>query len=220
MDNIILIGGSGQARVVADIVEREGRFRIAGLLDDGPPPGSEAFGYPVLGPIGDAARIVSSLSIDGGLVAVGDNALRGRLAETVRTILPGLRFVTAVHPAAVVGRGATIGEGTVIMAGAVVNPGCSVGRFCIINTASSLDHDSRMDDFSSLAPGAVTGGNVRLGAYAAVCIGAVLKHGVAIGEHSVIGAGAVVLADIGPHKTAYGVPARVVRERAPGDRYL
>ena len=33
MDNIVVIGSSGHAKVIIDIVEQEGRYRITGLLD-------------------------------------------------------------------------------------------------------------------------------------------------------------------------------------------
>jgi FlaA1/EpsC-like NDP-sugar epimerase len=49
-ENIFLFGASGHAKVVADIVEREGRYAIAFLADDAESlTGSEMFGYPVIG---------------------------------------------------------------------------------------------------------------------------------------------------------------------------
>jgi acetyltransferase-like isoleucine patch superfamily enzyme len=106
------------------------------------------------------------------------------------------------------------------MAGAVVNPCCQVGRFCIVNTNASLDHDCVMEDYASLAPGVTTGGNCRIGSHAAVSIGAVLRHGITIGEHSVVGAGSLVLGPVDAFSIAYGTPARKIRDRQPGDKYL
>jgi acetyltransferase-like isoleucine patch superfamily enzyme len=106
------------------------------------------------------------------------------------------------------------------MAGAVINPGCKVGDFCIVNTRASLDHDSVMGDFSSLAPAAVTGGNVQIGAFSVIAIGAIVAHAVRVGEHAVIGAGATVLRHVPDRVVAYGTPARIIRQREPGDPYL
>jgi acetyltransferase-like isoleucine patch superfamily enzyme len=106
------------------------------------------------------------------------------------------------------------------MAGAAINPCCSVGRFCIMNTNSSLDHDSTLEDFASLAPGATTGGNCRIGQFSAVGIGAVMIHGIHVGEHTVIGAGSLVMKPIESFVVAYGSPARAVRNRKQGDEYL
>ena len=48
MNNIVLFGSAGHAKVVADIVEQEGLYKIAGLIDPNQPPGAEFFGYKTL----------------------------------------------------------------------------------------------------------------------------------------------------------------------------
>ena len=72
----------------------------------------------------------------------------------------------------------------------------------------------------SIAPGATLGGNVRVGGGSAISLGVGVIHGITIGEDTVIGAGAVVVRDMPPGVVAYGVPARVIRTRARGERYL
>jgi sugar O-acyltransferase (sialic acid O-acetyltransferase NeuD family) len=220
MDRIVILGSSGHAKVIIDIVEQEGVHAIAGLVDRRCGVGERIFGYSVLGRDEDLPLLIEKYSLAGAIVAIGDNFIRSNVVARVAAACPGLPFLSAVHPKASIARGASIGGGTMIMAGVVVNPCCSIGRFCILNTGSSLDHDSTMGDFSSLAPRATTGGNCRIGAYSAVCIGAVLAHGVSVGEHSVVGAGSTVLGDIESYKVAYGTPARIVRQRSPGGRYL
>ena len=106
------------------------------------------------------------------------------------------------------------------MAGAVVNSSATVGRFCIINTRASVDHNSHLEDFSSIAPGATLAGNVRVGAYSAICLQACVAEKISIGSHTVVGAGSVVLNDLPDQVIAYGTPARTVRTRNQGDRYL
>jgi sugar O-acyltransferase (sialic acid O-acetyltransferase NeuD family) len=220
LENIVLLGSSGHAKVIIDIVEKEGRYKVAGLLDSLRSVGEETLGYPVIGRETDLPQLIATHQLSGILIAIGDNHVRAQAAARVAELCPGLPLVSAVHPAAAIGKGTAIGAGTVVMAGAVVNPCCRVGRLCIVNTRASLDHDSAMADFSSLAPGAGTGGNCRIGSYSAVGIGAVLSHGVTIGEHCVVGGGSLVLRDIDPFCVAYGVPARKIRDRKEGDRYL
>ena len=41
-----------------------------------------------------------------------------------------------------------------------------------------------------------------------------------LGDEHVVGAGATVLKDLPPHVVAYGTPARAVRERKSGEKYL
>nr|WP_254209605.1 acetyltransferase [Burkholderia multivorans] len=220
VDNIVIVGSSGHAKVVIDIVEQAGRYRIAGLIDSFRSRGEQTLGYPVLGAERDLPQLVDAHRVMGVLVAVGDNHAREQVTATLASIVPDLPHVTAIHPAARVGKASTIGAGTVVMAGAVINPCCAIGAACIVNTNASLDHDGVMDDFSSLAPGVVTGGNCRIGRGAAIGLGAMLRHRIAVGEHAVVGAGAVVLRDVDPYTVAYGNPARRIRERAAGERYL
>ena len=220
MENIVLLGSSGHARVIIDIVEKEARYSLAGLIDPVRSAGETTLGYPVLGTVNDLPQLIPAHGLTGIIVAIGDNYVRAQATARIEGLCPGLPFVNAVHPTACIGKETAIGPGTVVMAGAVLNPGCQVGRLCIVNTKASLDHDSTMADFSSLAPGVTTGGNCRIGSYSAVSIGAVLRHGISIGEHSVVGGGSLVLNDVEPFCVAYGVPARKIRDRKPGDKYL
>jgi len=87
-------------------------------------------------------------------------------------------------------------------------------------TRASIDHDSQLEDFASIGPGATLAGNVRVGAYSAICLQAGVAEKVSIGSHTVVGAGSVVLDDLPDGVLAYGTPALVVRSRSKGDLYL
>ena len=220
METIVVVGSSGHAKVVLDILRCEGKYAIAGLIDSFRPAGEQILGYPVLGREEDLPRWIAAKDLRGIVVAIGDNFVRANVAGRIREIAPGLPFVSAVHPKACVAGDVSLGAGTVIMAGGAINPGARVGRCCIINTNASLDHDSTLDDFASLAPAVAVGGNCQIGAYAAIGIGASLRHGIEVGEHAVIGAGSVVVRPIPPFAVAYGVPAKPIRTRTPGEKYL
>jgi sugar O-acyltransferase (sialic acid O-acetyltransferase NeuD family) len=219
-DLLVVIGASGHAKVVIDVIEKEGRYAILGLIDSYKLVGTSVYGYEILGADEYLPSLVEHRKVAAGIIAIGDNWKRHLMARKIASLVPAFRFVSAVHPSAAVARGVKIGAGTVLMAGAVVNSDCRIGNFCILNTNASLDHDGLMGDFSSLAPGAAAGGNVTIGEFSAVALGACISHGVAIGEHTVLGAGALALEDIPDHCVAYGIPARVVRKRGEGDRYL
>jgi sugar O-acyltransferase (sialic acid O-acetyltransferase NeuD family) len=220
MDNIVIIGSSWHAKVVIDIVQKENRYQIAGLLDRYRTVGDLTLGYRILGKEEDLPELIRTHSIQGAIVAIGDNFIRAKVVGLVREMCPSLPFVRAIHPSASIATEVSLGEGTVVMAGVAINPCTTVGRFCILNTRSSLDHDSVMDDFSSLAPGATTGGNCRIGQYSAISIGAVLIHGVEIGDHSVVGAASLVTTSIESGVVAYGTPAKTIRSRKQGEKYL
>lgn len=209
--SLLLVGASGHAKVLIDIVERAGGHRIVGLLDLDTPVGTRILDHELLGRPDDIAAIATRLGATHVLVAVGDNAARERLTAEIRRAAPFLEFALAVHPSAVIGRDVRLGAGSVVMAGAVINPSCSIGEGCVINTGARIDHDSRVEDFASVAPGAVTGGNCSIGKGAWLGIGAVLIQGVSVGAGSIVGAGSTVLRSLPPRSVAYGTPARVVR---------
>lgn len=217
---IVIVGSSGHARVVLDIVLRQGTYTPIGFIDSFKTKEETVFGLPVLGSEADLPALVEEKGIAGILVAIGDNSVRARVTDKIAQVTPNLAFVSAIHPTAAIGTDSTIGPGSVVMAGAIVNPGTSIARGCIVNTKASIDHDSTMEEFASLAPGVTTGGNVTVGAFTAVGIGASLFHGTTLGEHVVIGGGAVVTRPIPPFSVAYGVPAKVVRTRQAGEKYL
>ncbi len=106
------------------------------------------------------------------------------------------------------------------MPGVVVNCNVRIGEFCILNTNSSLDHDTTIGNYVSFAPKSCTGGGAAVGDYSAICLGTNVIDRITIGEHTVIGAGSTVLHNQPSHIVAYGTPARKINDRRPGDRYL
>ncbi|MBN2991573.1 acetyltransferase [Pseudomonas cedrina subsp. fulgida] len=220
MGKILLVGSSGHAKVILDIVEKQGLYTVLGLIDSFRAIGDEVLGYSVIGRESDLPKILAEYSVEGVIVAIGDNSIRGEVSARISELCPHLPFVCAIHPSATIGKGVSIGSGTVVMAGAVVNPCSAVGKFCIINTLAALDHDSVMGDFSSLAPSAVTGGGCKIGKFSAIGIGASLSHGVNVGEHAVVGGKSMVLSDVDPFSVYYGVPAKRIRSRQKSEKYL
>ena len=47
-----------------------------------------------------------------------------------------------------------------------------------------------------------------------------IVHGVRVGAHALLGAGALVLDDVPSFAVAYGIPAKVVRQRSQDEPYL
>ena len=163
---LVVYGAAGHAKVVFDIVEKQGVYHILAVLDRYKPVGTECGSRTVSGTMEDLPEIYLHNPDVEVIVAIGDNWARGRIANEILELCPEIRFGIAIHPSAQIGNDVSIGRGTVIMAGAVVNPSARVGQGCIINTRASLDHDSVMAHFSSLGPGAAIGGTVQIGAAA------------------------------------------------------
>ncbi|RLA94465.1 MAG: hypothetical protein DRG83_19700 [Deltaproteobacteria bacterium] len=206
-DPLLIYGASGHAKVIIDIIEREGRYEIKGLIDDNPKKsGENFFGYPIIGGgeiLGDATYHDHWI-----LLAIGGNLTRKKIWDRLRSL--GYKFASAIHPSAQIGRDVRIGEGTVVMANVVINPSTRVGRNAIINTGATVDHDCDIGDFVHISPGAHLAGGVSVGELTHDGIGASVIHGVKIGKKAIIGAGAVVISDVPDGVTVVGVPAEAI----------
>jgi sugar O-acyltransferase (sialic acid O-acetyltransferase NeuD family) len=220
MKKIVIIGSSGHAKVVIDIIEKQGLFSIVGLIDTYRKVGEKTLGYTIMGKEEDLHSLNSTYDIEGCILAIGDNWLRKSILDKLNSMTVDIEFITAIHPSAQIGKNVNIGIGSVVMAGAIINCDTNIGKFNIINTKASIGHDCHFGDFVSIAPNATIGGNVRIGNFSAISMSATLIHSITVGEHSVIGAGSVVLQNIDNFKIVFGVPAKFIRERVIGEKYL
>jgi len=220
MEKIIIIGASGHAKVIADIIEKNGKYEIFGFIDTYKQIGTKILGYQVIGDVKLIPYLMEKEGIKKGIIAIGDNWLRKGMFIKIKTIVPDFDFISAIHPSASISNFVLIKKGTVVMAGAVVNADSQIGAFSIVNTKASLGHDSIMQEYSSLSSGVVVGGNVTIGKFTSVSIGATIVNNSSIGKHTVIGAGSVVTQNIGDFQIAYGIPAKFIRKRNKGEDYL
>lgn len=191
---LILVGASGHARVLADLILAGGGW-LLGVVDRDAAPGDWHFGLALLGD-DDALAAYPPEVVD---LALGIGAMLGSgLRTSVLTRLGGLgyAFPALVHPHACLARAVQLDAGVQVMAGAVVQTGCRLGAHVIVNTRASLDHDCMLAEHAHIAPGAVLCGNVLVGAGAIIGPGAVVARGVRIGAGAVVGAGASVVRDV------------------------
>src|SRR5438067_2432340 len=112
--SILLLGAGGHARACIDVIEREGRFSIGGLLGLPGQLGTWVLGYPVLGTDADLPRLLREHRH--ALIAVGQIKTpehRMRLFELARSC--ACSFPVIVSPRAQVSRHAAVAEGTIVM---------------------------------------------------------------------------------------------------------
>lgn len=200
MSGLVVVGAGGHAKVVIATARAAG-LAIAHVVDDDRARwGGLLLGVPIAGPIGEVLADPRARAV----LAIGHNATRRRLAHAARC-----RFVSAVHPSAIVDASVQLGDGSVIFAGAIIQPDAVIGAHAIVNTGASIDHDCVLGEAVHVAPGARLAGNVRLGDEAFLGIGAVVIPGIAIGARTIVGAGAAVVRDLPADVIAAGVPARI-----------
>jgi sugar O-acyltransferase (sialic acid O-acetyltransferase NeuD family) len=220
MKNIVLFGGGVHARYCIDIIEEESKYNIVGITDPYAEIGADICGYRVIGRQENLLQLINTYSIDGGIITIGDNWMRKRVFDIICSLKADFVFVNAIHPSVVIAKNAELGVGIVVMAGAIINPGAKIGNFCFIATGAQVEHDCIMGDFSSISAGSVTGGKVEIGKFSAITLGVTVMDRIKIGENSVIGSGSMVSKDVPSNVLAVGSPARIIRKREPGERFL
>lgn len=208
IQRVLVYGAGGHAKVVADVLRRNG-FLIVGFIDDVSPQrhGQLFCGSTVLGEP-DCASAEFAAGTNLAFIAFGENNARLNKAREAMRI--GFQFPAAVHPSAFVSNDAVLGDGTVVCPHASVGPATNVGRHVIVNTGASIDHDCSVADGVHVGPGAVIAGYATLGEASFVGAGAVVIDRIKVGRGCTIGAGAVVIRDVLDGQTVVGVPAKPI----------
>jgi sugar O-acyltransferase (sialic acid O-acetyltransferase NeuD family) len=188
---IILIGGGGHCKSCIDVIEAEGAFEIAGILDRPDAKQTQVLEYPVIG--GD--DLIASLSEKHHYFLITLGQLKSprrriELFETIRTANGTSSVVRS--PRAYVSKHAVIGEGTIVMHHATVNAGATIGKNCIINTGAIIEHDAIIEDHCHISTGAIINGGVIVRKNSFIGSGAVTRESIVIKQDSFIKAHSLV----------------------------
>jgi sugar O-acyltransferase (sialic acid O-acetyltransferase NeuD family) len=195
MKRLILLGGGGHCHACLDVIEREAKYVVSGIVMPMPTAQKEVFGYPIIGSDDDLELLLAKTNH--AIVAVGQIKSaenRKKLYQLLKSY--GATLPVIQSPLSYCSERATIGEGSVLMHASLVNSGVKIGSNCIVNTQSLIEHDSIIGDHCHIAPGAKVNGGVRIGNGVFVGSGSVIKEGISIGDRAVIGAGQVVLDNV------------------------
>lgn len=201
---VILLGGGGHARVLADCLLANDQ-EVAGYVA----PADQGELLSGIRWLGDDPWLMNqprdTFALVNGLGSVAQTTPRRRLFEDYRAA--GFRFAQVVHPRALVSPSAALGEGCQALPGAIVNAGARVGENTIVNSGAVVEHDCQLGDHAHIAPGAVICGDSKIGDGVHVGAGAVIIQGIEIGPGAIIAAGAVVTRNVEPLTLVAGVPA-------------
>lgn len=193
---IIVYGGGGHGKSLIDLLHILNSYRLAGVVDDALPAGSQVMGLPVLGggerlPELRRQGIALAVNAVGGIGSVG---VRVRIFE--RLAQAGFTCPAVVHPRAVLEPGASLAAGVQVFPLAYVGSEVQVGFGSIVNTGAIVSHDCRIGAYANISPGAILAGAVQIGDRALVGMGATVNLGVEVGAGARIGNGATVKQDL------------------------
>lgn len=191
---LYVLGGGGHAKVVIDSLISAGTS-VTGLIDPRLPVGSRLLGVSVAG--GD--ELIHQLDpqttrLANGVGATAKSRVNRKLYE--QWSAQGFRFVSVVHPSAVIGADVELATACQIMAGTVIQPHVKIGTGTVINTAASIDHDCEVGAYCFISPMVTLCGGAQVGEGTFIGAGATLLPGVKVGRNALIAAGVVIAADV------------------------
>lgn len=208
MYDIIIIGAGGFGREVylwtKDSFPKD-QYTIKGFLDDNPR---------ILDNYDIDISIIGNLdnyeikNQDRFLFAVGDIDIKKSLI--VRLKRRGAKFLTLIHPGAIVANTAKIGEGVIICPFCLVSDNVLLEDFVMMNVYSSCGHDVKVGSYSILSPYATLNGFVILEDEVFLGTHATVIPYKKVGCKSKISANSVVMRDVPANKMVFGVPGKAI----------
>lgn len=204
---ILIVGAGGFGREVLHWARDAWPDRtslIAGFLSDDP---CRLDGFAM--DVGIVSTVQGYRPADGDylLLGIGVPYSRRLVAEWLRGY--DARFLTLVHPHAVVATTATIGEGSIVCPFAVVSDSARLGRCVLVNYHASLGHDATAGDYAVLSPYATLGGGARVDEEVFLGLHASVGPGRIVGMRSKVSANSCVLSNTVPDSIIFGVPGRI-----------
>jgi len=201
MKKIILIGAGGHCVSCTDVIEKEKKFKIIGLIDNKKK--SFLFGYKILGNDKNLKKFYKKVKF--ALITTGhikNNKIREKLFEKVSK--HGFKFPRIVSPLAYVSQHATIGEGTIIMHGSIVNAGAKIGKNCIINSKSLIEHNVIIEDNCHIATRSTVNGGVKIKSNSFIGSCSIIKQNTTIGKNCFVNANLFVEKNLKNNSKFYG----------------
>ena len=201
---IILVGAGGHSRSCIDVIEREGKFKIKGLIGLDEEVGNFVNGYEVLTTDSHLSKLLGRCRY--ALIAIGQIlSPEMRIYAYEKVLKTGFQLATIVAPTAYVSRHAQLESGTIVMHGAIVNSGVKVGENCIINTNVIIEHQSQISKHCHISTGVIVNGGVSIGESCFIGSGTIIREGISIGSKSIVGMSSSIRNDIQPGSKISGI---------------
>jgi sugar O-acyltransferase (sialic acid O-acetyltransferase NeuD family) len=204
---LLIYGAGGLGREILSLVKSLDEWEAIGFIDDSQAKGTIVHDIEILGGFSVLQERKSRPHV---ILAFGDPSVKKRIAIQLRNL--NVDFPVLIHPTAVIQDTASVklGPGTVICSGAVLTTDIILGEHVLINLNSTIGHDCRIGNFSSIMAGVNLAGGVELSEEVLIGSGSNVINRIKIGAGSIVGMGSVVLKNVGSGLTVAGVPSRTL----------
>ena len=199
--DIILLGRGGFGREVAAWVKARGLpYHVKGFLDD------TQDGPEVLGPIKGHSPVRAENALY--LACLGSGKPRTQLRRELES--RSAHFATLVFPEVTSASDLSVSINSIFLGACSISNNVSLGNDLLVQGFAIVGHDVVVGDGCTISNHAFIGGNARLGSFCTIHPHAVVLPHVVVGEGAVVGAGTVVIKNVPPGATVFGVPAKIL----------
>jgi sugar O-acyltransferase (sialic acid O-acetyltransferase NeuD family) len=206
MKNLIIIGARGFGREVYHLATQcQGYltdFAVKGFLDDQADALSGITGYP---PILGAVEAYAVQPGDVFVCALGSAKFKKHYVGIM--LNKGGEFLSLCHPSAMVNRDSEIGPGAIILANVFVSCEVRLGAFVTLQPFCAIGHDAQIGAYCHLNAYAFMGGFAECSEGVTLHTGAKVLPHKKVGAWATVGVGSVVLRNVKPGQTVFGMPA-------------
>ncbi len=208
MGDLYIVGAGGFGREVfcwlKDEKEILRSWTFRGFLDDDADAlASFDYEFGVVAPISG----FSPKKDDAFICGLGAVEPKKRLCQSL--LERGGRFLSLIHPTAVLGMNVRLDDGVVICPRVTLTCDIAVGAMAMINCHSSAGHDVRIGAWSTISGHCDLTGHTRLGHSVFLGSGVSILPGKSVGDGALVGAGSVVIRSVKAGQKVFGNPARV-----------
>ena len=206
MKDLIIVGASGFGRemvkYIEDINREKPTWRLKGFIDDNL---HALDGYPCDYKVIGAIKDWQPSEIEEFVCALAFPEVKRKVVELLKE--KGARFITLIHPTAMLHTYCSIGEGTVITPHSVISANAKVGDFVSV-LGSNVAHDASVGDFSTLSGKCALNGHVQCGKMVYMGCGVLVAPSKKIGDGATVGIGSVVISNVKAGTAVFGNPAK------------
>jgi sugar O-acyltransferase (sialic acid O-acetyltransferase NeuD family) len=210
---LVFLGASTALSEISPLVAAVGDsrgvpHRLIAALDDNPAlHGTTVDGIPVAGGLDRAADYPDAQFVF-GIGSFKTRLLRQEILERVG--LPDERFITLVHPRAIVYPRVRIGPGAIVHAGVVIGSDTVLEPFSIITFNSVIGPRCRIGRCAMVTSMVTVLTGAQIGAAAFIGAASCVAEGVRVGAGAMLGLATVASRDIDPGAYVLGNPARML----------
>ena len=202
----LIVGAGGQCRVILSLLQEcNAVYLPIGIIDDVLHENEEVLSIPVLGGINLLEKYYQD-GINDIFLAIGDNFKRKVIFDLVKSV--GFDCPNLISDKANVSQSAELGEANIICPFVNVGPLTKMVNNNLINTHSTIEHDTSIQSHCHVAPMTVVSGSSLLGDFVFLGAGTTIIDKVSIVSKTLVAAGSVVINNIERSGYLYaGVPA-------------